>query len=355
MKALILSGGKGIRLRPLTNTTAKQLLPIANRPILFYVIEQVAKAGITDIGIIISPDTGESVKKAVCDGSRWNVKITYILQAEPAGLAHAVKTARKFLGDSSFLMFLGDNLINGDIKKFIEEFNECSAAAQVLLKEVPDPRMFGVAEMDESGKIHHLVEKPKEPRSKLALVGVYMFSPKIHKAISGLQPSWRGELEITDAIQWLLDEGETFSSHILDGWWLDTGKKDDLLKANRIVLGDLIQRSIKGQVDCNSSVAGRVEVAENATIMNSVVQGPVSIGENCRIENSFIGPFASIGSNTIIFDSSVENSVILEKCSIQGVQYLTDSIIGKSSAIIRAERKRRRINLFIGDDAKVEL
>jgi len=355
MKALILCGGKGTRLRPLTNTTAKPLLPIANKPILFYVLDQIAEAGITDIGVVISPETGKSVKEAVGNGSRWGASISYILQPKPDGLAHAVKTAQDFLADSSFLMFLGDNLIEGGISKFAQEFNDHSPTALVLLKEVGDPRLFGVAELDGSGKVINLVEKPKEPKSNLAVVGVYLFTPKIHQAISQIKPSWRGELEITDAIQWLLDRGEVVHSHILDGWWLDTGKKDDLLEANRVLLNEFVKRDIKGHADSKSQIVGRVEIRKGAVIENSGIRGPVSIAEGCRVKNCFIGPFTSVGVDTIIEDSCVEHSVILDNSRVYQIEHLRDSLIGKGVEVKKIDAGLKAVKLFVGDNARLEL
>lgn len=355
MKALILAGGKGTRLKPLTNTMAKQLLPVSNKPILFYVLNQVKEAGITDIGIIISPETGQWIKEAVGDGSRWQAQITYILQPEPLGLAHAVKTAQDFLGDSTFLMFLGDNLIEAGVKSFVAEFNNYSPDALILLKEVPNPRLFGVAQLNEKGEVIRLVEKPKEPKTNLALVGMYVFSPEIHKAIAQIKPSWRGELEITDAIQKLLDMGKRIQSHILKGWWLDTGKKDDLLEANRVVLDDYLRREVNGEIDSKSQIVGRVEVRQDTKVENSALRGPISIAEGCLIKNSFIGPYTSIGKGTIVEDSSVEHSVILENCHIRGIDHLTDSLIGRGAELTKSDGKFKTVKLFIGDDAKVEL
>jgi len=355
MKALILCGGKGVRLKPLTTTIPKQLLPVANKPILSYVLDQVAEAGITDIGIIIAPETAEPIREAAGGGSRWGAEITYILQPEPLGLAHAVRTARDFLGSSPFLMFLGDNLIEGGVKQFVRQFNEGAPDALILLKEVPDPRLFGVAELGESGQVVNIVEKPEEPKSNMVVVGVYLFSPAVHGAIAGLKPSWRGELEITHAIQRLIDTGKTVHSHTLHGWWLDTGKKDDLLEANRVVLDDLLKRDIRGEVDAESQIAGRVEIGEGAKIENSVVRGPVSIAEGCHIRDSFIGPFTSIGAGTVIENSSMEHSVILEACHITNVERLADSLIGKSSKVVKQEGNLKPKRLFIGDDADIEL
>ncbi len=354
MKALILCGGKGTRLRPLTNTTAKQLIPVANRPILFYVLDQIRETGIKDIGIIISPETGKFIRDTVGDGAKWNASITYILQNEAGGLAHAVKTARDFLGDSQFLMFLGDNLIQGGISQFVKDFGKDACEASVLLKEVPDPRLFGVAELDEAGRVTRLVEKPKEPKSNLALIGIYLFTPKIHEAIQHIKPSWRGELEITDAIQDLISHKEPVKSHIFQGWWLDTGKKDDLLEANRVVLDEFARRRVEGSVDKDSVISGRVEIGNGAEVTGSTIRGPVSIAANCRIKNSLIGPFTSIGAGTTIEDSSIEHSVILDNCRISKVGRMSDSIIGKNSEVKKNGQNFNVMRLFIGDDSRIE-
>jgi glucose-1-phosphate thymidylyltransferase len=355
MKALVLSGGKGTRLKPLTTTIPKQLLPVANKPILSYVLDQIAEAGIKDIGMIISPETGHLIKEFAGDGSKWGARIEYILQAEPLGLAHAVSTAAEFLGRSPFLMFLGDNLIQGGVKQFVLQFRQEKNDALILLKAVPDARLFGVAEIDGHGALKHLVEKPKKPKSDLAIVGVYLFSHHVHRAIRHIKPSGRGELEITDAIQQMIDMGKKVGSYILKGWWLDTGKKDDMLEANRAVLDDLLKRDLRGQIDERSHIAGRVEVREGAEIINSRIRGPVSIAERCRIINSFIGPFTSIGAGSVIEDSAIEHSVILEDCRINNVHRLGDSIIGRGCKVVNEEGNFQQKKLFIGDDAIVEL
>lgn len=353
MKALILAGGKGTRLKPLTNTVAKHLLPVANRPIIFYVLDRISQAGISDIGVVISPETGKSIMEVLGDGSRWNAKLTYVLQPEPGGLAHAVKVAQGFLGQSPFLMFLGDNLIEGSISEFLQEFRTYSPEALVLLKGVADPRPFGVAELDAMGRVTHLVEKPKEPKSNLVLVGVYLFTAKVHQAINNIRPSWRGELEITDALQWLLDNGGMVRSHILSGWWIDTGKKDNILYANQVILGQLLSRDILGQVDDKSQVIGNVEIGRGAVVERSEIRGPVSIAHDCRIKNSSIGPFTSVGAGTVIEDSSIEQSIILENGQIHQVRGLKDSLIGKGVEIRRASDGFRV--LFVGDDARLEI
>jgi len=355
MKAVILCGGKGTRLRPLTYTTAKHLLPVANKPILFYALEQIRDAGITDIGIIISPETGDWVRGAVGDGSKWDARITYIVQSEPLGLAHAVTTAQDFLTDSSFLMFLGDNLIEGGVRQFVSQFKTYAPDALILLKEVPDPRHFGVAELDENGEVVRLVEKPKEPKSNLALVGAYLFTPEIHKAIAQITPSWRGEYEITDAIQKLIEMGKQVRSYILQGWWLDTGKKEDLLKANRLMLDNFLGSDIKGNVDSESQIVGRAEVGRGTEVVNSTICGPVSIAEDCQIKGSVVGPFTSIGTGTVIEDSSVEDSVILENCHIYRVKSLANSIIGRGTEVLKQEHNSKVTTLLVGDDARIEL
>jgi glucose-1-phosphate thymidylyltransferase len=346
-----------MRLKPLTTTMTKQLVPVANKPIIFYVLDQIMGSGITDIGIIIAPETGQSIKDTVGDGSRWKAKITYITQSEPKGLAHAVKTAQDFLGDSPFLMFLGDNLVQKGIARFVEEFNRNadSIDALILLKEVKETHLFGIAELNEKGHVFHIEEKPKQAKSNLAVVGVYVFSPFIHQAISQIKPSWRGELEITDAIQKLIDMGKKVHSHILDGWWLDTGKKDDLLEANRVVLDEFLQRDIKCEIGSGCQVVGRVEIGRGTTVENSTIRGPVSIAENCRLSKCFVGPFTSIGPGTVIEYSEIEHSVILDNCLIQNIDRLQDSIIGRGTHVVAHKDKFKAVRLFLGDDARVEL
>ncbi|MDY7050191.1 MAG: glucose-1-phosphate thymidylyltransferase [Microcystis sp.] len=356
MKALILSGGKGTRLRPLTYTGAKQLVPVANKPILWYGIESIVAAGITDIGIIISPETGEEIRQTTGSGEQFGAKITYIRQDQPAGLAHAVKTAQSFLGDSPFIMYLGDNLIEDDLSPFLESFHQQSLDALILLRKVSNPSAFGVAKVDETGKVLYLVEKPKEPPSNLALVGIYFFAPTIHQAIASIQPSGRGELEITDAIQELINQNKAVEANKLLGWWLDTGKKDDLLEANRIILDTSLEIALLGEIDPNSQVIGRVQIGQGSKIINSTIRGPVIIGENCHIENCFIGPYSSIANGTKLIDADIEHSVILKDATIIGIhQRIVDSVIGRRAKLEIAPQRPKALRFMIGDDSHVEL
>ncbi|MEW6572222.1 MAG: glucose-1-phosphate thymidylyltransferase [Bacillota bacterium] len=355
MKALILAGGKGTRLRPLTYTMAKQLIPVANRPILHYVVREILEAGIEEIGVIISPETGESVMAAIGGAFGSRAGFTFILQDRPAGLAHAVKTARPFLCDDPFLMFLGDNLIQCGVGEVVEALAASSAEAVILLKEVPDPRAFGVAVLDGQGQVMRLMEKPKEPPSSLALVGVYAFSPVIHDAIDRITPSWRGELEITDAIQELLRMGLRVEARILEGWWLDTGKKDDIIEANRVVLDEFTERRIEGDTDAESTIAGRVTVGQGSRIIRSTVRGPVVIGENSVIEDSFVGPFTAIGNDVVLREVSIEHSVVLDGCVLERVGPVEDSLIGSKARVRRTGGTRRTLRFFIGDDCEITI
>ena len=362
MKGLILSGGAGTRLRPITHTSAKQLVPIANKPILFYGIESMAAAGITDIGIVVG-DTQDEIRAAVGDGSRFGVRVTYIPQDAPLGLAHCVRIARDFLGDDDFVMYLGDNMLEQGLGQFVERFASeregslwahAPAVAQILLKEVPNPTAFGVAEVDDQGRVVRLVEKPQDPPSNLALVGVYLFTPRIHDAVAAIEPSPRGELEITDAIQWLIDQGERVRHEVLKGWWIDTGKKDPLLECNRMVL-DTLEAKVSGDVDADSIVEGRVVIEVGAALINSRVRGPAIIGSGTRIVNSYVGPYSSIASGCEIIDSDLEHSVVLERSRIVGVVRLTDSLIGRDVEVQRSHARPAATRMMLGDDSRVEL
>ncbi|MGH7807083.1 MAG: glucose-1-phosphate thymidylyltransferase [Thermodesulfobacteriota bacterium] len=354
MKALVLAGGKGTRLRPLTYTMAKQLVPVANKPVLSYVMQHLQEAGIKEVGVIISPETGNQIKEALSKNP-WGFELAYILQDKPLGLAHAVKIAQDYLKDEPFVMCLGDNLISYSIREFIEKFNTSRADALLLLKEVHDPSMFGVAQVDSQGSIVRLVEKPEEPPSNLALVGVYVFSPAIYGAISEIKPSWRGELEITDAIQRLLDKGCIVESSVLSGWWLDTGKKDDLLEANRLVLDEWVVRRIEGVIDDKSRVVGRVVLEREAQIINSDVRGPVVVGKGTVIENSFIGPYTSIGEDCVIKNSALEHCVLLDGVKLEGVERMQDSVLGRNAQVRSIPENHRTLRLLIGDDTEVLL
>ena len=351
MKALILSGGAGTRLRPLTHTSAKQLLPVANKPIIFYGIEAIAAAGVKDFAIIVG-DTADDVMKEVGDGSRWGVNISYIKQEAPLGLAHAVKISRDFIKDDPFIMFLGDNLLKEGIPEFASKFTENKPNALILLTKVPNPQQFGVAELDATGKVKKLIEKPKIPKTDLALVGIYLFDKNIFKAVEAIEPSQRGELEITDAIQWLVDKGYKVEPHMVSGWWKDTGKPEDLIEANRLVLG-MIRGGIAGVVDGRSSLSGTVVLGKGSEIINSTIKGPVTIGDNCKIKDSTIGPFVSIGYNGSVESCSIENSIIMEDCSIRGVKKkISGSILGKGVKISGASGSH---GFVVGDRSDISL
>ena len=356
MKAIILSGGKGTRLRPLTYTGAKQLVPVANKPILWYGIEDLVSAGIVDIGIIISPETGAEVRAKTGNGERFKANITYILQEHPSGLAHAVKVAQPFLGDSSFIMYLGDNLVQSDLNIFLDEFKTKHLDALTLLCPVPNPTAFGVARVDENGQVLQLIEKPKNPPSNLALVGIYFFNATVHEAIANIQPSARGELEITDAIQFLIEHHKKVEARQIQGWWLDTGKKDDLLEANRVILDTCLVAANHGDVDDSSKVIGRVQIGKNTKIVNSTIRGPVVIGENCHIENCFIGPYSSIADEAILIYTDLEHSVLLQGAKVTGIrQRIVDSLIGQRAQIKEAPQQPKALRFMIGDDSQVEL
>jgi glucose-1-phosphate thymidylyltransferase len=351
MKGLILSGGKGTRLRPLTYTSAKQLVPVANKPVLFYGIEAIAGAGIKDIGIVVG-DTQAEIRAAVGDGSRWGVKVVYIEQDAPRGLAHAVKISQPFIGDDPFVMYLGDNLLSKGITHFVEEFAAERPAAQILLTRVPDPQMFGVAELRD-GKVIRLVEKPQEPIGDLALVGVYMFNTEIFTSVNRIRPSFRNELEITDAIQDLIDRRLTVRPHIVEGWWKDTGKLEDMLEANRLIL-DLQERRIDGTVDAESRIEGKVVIEAGAVVEQSVIRGPAIIGSRARIVHAYVGPFTSIGNDVEIQDSEIEYSIVLEGSCVRDLaNRVIDSLIGKNVRIYRMPVKPSAYRFMLGDNSEV--
>lgn len=352
MKGLILSGGTGSRLYPLTYTNAKQLIPIANKPILFRVIEAIRDAGISEIGIVVG-NTENQIREAVGRGGRWGVNITYIRQDKPLGLAHAVKVSHDFLGDDRFVMFLGDNVIEGGISPLIAQFADSDWNSQIVLTRIDHPEQYGVAELGDDGKIVRLEEKPKQPQSDLALVGIYMFDCNIFDAVNAITPSYRGELEITDAIQWLVNSGFAVHPFVHRGWWIDTGAPGEMLEANDLVLEE-IDYEIEGYVDRDSKVGRRVSVERGAEIINSIVRGPSIIGENARIINSYIGPFTSINHDVIIENSEIEHSVVLENCEIRDIDSrIQDSLIGRSVVIERSPIKPKALKLTLGDHSHV--
>ena len=355
MKAIILCAGKGTRLRPLTHTTAKHLIPVANKPVLFYSMETIKAAGINEIGIIVNPANKDVFKEILKDGSEFGLKIDYIVQEEPKGLAHAAWVAKDFIGDDSFLMYLGDNMLMEDLTAFVKEFERENLDASILLTPVEDPRRFGVAVL-ENGKIVKVVEKPKEPPSNLAIIGVYLFKPVVFEGIENIKPSWRGELEITDAIGWLIENGYNVKGHVVYGWWKDTGKPEDLLEANRKILEIMKGSEVYGKIDEDSELQGSVSAGEGSLIINSIVRGPVVIGKNAVIKNSYIGPYTSIGDDVHIENCEIENSIVMEGSTLMDIKSRIDSsIFGKKVKLVRSERKPRTIKLVVGDLSTMEL
>ncbi|MEV0182230.1 glucose-1-phosphate thymidylyltransferase [Streptomyces sp. NPDC050625] len=353
MKALVLSGGAGTRLRPITHTSAKQLVPVANKPVLFYGLESIAAAGITEVGMIVG-DTAAEIEEAVGDGSKFGLEVTYIPQEKPLGLAHAVLIARDFLGDDDFVMYLGDNFIVGGISTLVDEFRASRPDAQILLTHVPDPRSFGVAELDASGQVIGLEEKPEHPKSDLALVGVYLLTPLIHDAVRAIRPSWRGELEITHAIQHLIDTRADVRSTVIQGYWKDTGNVGDMLEVNRTVLEGM-ERRIDGEVDERSETVGRVVVEEGARVANSRIVGPVVIGTGTVVSDSYVGPYTSIAENCRITDSELEFSIVLRDSSIDGVGRIESSLIGRHVEVTPAAGVPSAHRLVLGDHSKVQI
>src|SRR5215208_3672948 len=354
MKGLILSGGKGTRLRPLTHTSAKQLVPVANKPVLFYGIEAMAEAGIEEVGIIIAPETGSEIREAAGDGSRFGVRIEYIEQDAPLGLAHAVLTAEEFLGDSPFVMYLGDNLLRNGIVALVDTFRTEQPDALILLTPVSDPEHYGVAELDGDNREARLVEKPEEPKTDLALVGVYMFTPAIFEAARAIEPSWRDELEITDAIQTLVDSGLRVDPHIVDGWWKDTGQVQDMLEANRLILDDLEER-IDGEL-VDSRVEGRVVIEKGARLERTTVRGPAVIGRGSTITDAYIGPYTAIGDDVQIEKAELEHSIVLSGSSVSDLEYRIEaSLIGKNVRIRRGPALPKAYRFVVGDNADVQI
>jgi glucose-1-phosphate thymidylyltransferase len=354
LKGLILSGGAGTRLRPITHTSAKQLVPVANKPVLFYGIEALVEAGVTEIGIIIAPETGDEIQAAAGDGSQFGAEITYILQDKPAGLAHAVLTAEDFIGDSPFVMYLGDNLLADGLRGLVASFRESGPDALILLTPVEEPEHYGVAELD-GDHVVRLVEKPKDPPSNLALVGVYLFGSPIFDAARALEPSWRGEYEITEAIQSLIEDGHKVQSEVVSGWWKDTGQLADMLEANRLVLEE-IETRIEGEIDEDSKVEGRVVVEAGAKVIGSVVRGPAVIGAGARIEGAYVGPYTSIGEDVRICRSEIEHSIVLAGSVVEDLgTRMEASLLGREVKLTRSDGMPKTLRMLVGDKSEIKI
>lgn len=353
MKGLILSGGKGTRLRPLTYTGAKQLVPVANKPVLFYAIENLVEAGVTDLGIIISPDTGQQVRQAVGDGSQFGARVTFILQPQPLGIAHGIKIAEEFIGAEPFILFLGDNFIRSGIVAQVQAFRDNAMDAQIILYPMQDPSSMGVAVLDGDGRVKQVVEKPKAFISPYAVIGIYMFGPCVFEAVKAIRPSARGELEITDTIQYLVDAGRNVRAHLLKGEWIDTGKISDMLDANRLVL-ETLEARVEGEVDDSSKLIGRVIIEKGAKVIDSIIRGPAIIGAHTRIEHGFVGPFTAIDHDCLISHAEIENSIVLESSRITNVRdRISDSLIGRFVDIHQSPPQQRTLQLMLGDHSQV--
>jgi glucose-1-phosphate thymidylyltransferase len=353
MKALVLAGGLGTRMRPMTHTCAKQLLPVANKPVLFFALESIAAAGLKDVGIVVG-DTGSQIRRAVGDGSTFGLDITYIQQDDPLGLAHAVLTAQDWLGDDDFLMYLGDIFLGEGVTAFVKEFQEERPDAKIPLTRVPNPECFGVAYLDDKGRLARLVEKPKFPQSDLACTGVYLFTPVVHEAITHLRPSWRGELEITDALQWLIEAGYHVGVNVVTGYWKDTGSVNDLLEVNRLVLEGLSSR-VEGDLDAVSEIVGDVEIAAGVKVRNSKIIGPAIITSGAEISQSFVGPFTSIGENCRIVGSEIEYSIVLPDTSIDGVRRVENSFIGRNAEVTGQASVPNVYRFLLGDHSRMQI
>ena len=350
MKGLVLSGGAGTRLRPITHTSAKQLVPVANKPVLFYGLEAMRAAGIDDVGIVVG-ETRAEIEAAVGDGSRFGLRVTYLPQEAPLGLAHAVLIAEEFLGDSPFVMYLGDNLLKEGIAPFVRDFERSEPDALILLQRVKDPSEYGIAELQD-GRVVQLVEKPKEPRSDLALVGVYLFTPAVFESVKAITPSARGELEITDAIQHMIDRGLRVEPHTVTGWWKDTGKLEDMLEANRLILST-IESDLRGEV-VESTLEGPVQVGEGSLIERCTVRGPVVIGAGCRLSDTFVGPYTAISDGVVVEHAEIEHSIILENSRISRLgARMADSLIGRDCVIAHSEALPVAYRFMVGDSSQI--